>query len=277
MRFVHRVGFHAKNSRQKQLNKLDVKFTTEKGLPGEEKEPFIWFDIDEDRPSWPMVKKLIAQWGVSDFLRTEYSESEIATATWLELLSDWHHGYPQPDELDDGYLEATYDLSDACERCGTGRVQKAPFQMKGEPRWGKRSILQMNWVFDEHFVTPEVWKSVFRAHGIGCRPVTNTKGAELKTVVQLIVDEEVGIEAEGLPGAVCPNCGRMKYLPVSRGPLPPLKSEPSFAMVKTKECFGDGGQAFKAVLVSKALRETFASQNVRGASFAPIASKAPVP
>ena len=43
-----------------------------------------------------------------------------------------------------------------------GAKQVSPFRMKESPNWGRRSILQMNWLFDEYFVKPEVWNAVFQ-------------------------------------------------------------------------------------------------------------------
>lgn len=201
------------------------------------------------------------------------SEKEVEAAEWLKPEIEWHHGYPQPNELDLGYREATYDLTEYCERCGIGLKQKAPFQIKGEPKWGKRNILQLNWVFDEYFVTPEVWASVFKPLGIECRPVLNTKSAELKTVVQLVAREDVGIVTNGLSTeeAACSKCGRTKYLPVTRGPFPPLKAEPSTAMVKTSEYFGSGASAHKGLLISQAVGRALLANKVRGVSLRPVA------
>jgi hypothetical protein len=145
--------------------------------------------------------------------------------------------------------------------------------MRGEPRWGRRSILQLNWIFDEYFVTPEVWQAVFEPRGIASRPVTNRRGIELRTVVQLVVAEEVGLQTDGLAQATCAACGRIKYLPVTRGPLPPLTSEPTGHMAKTRELFGSGARAFREVLVSQALRRDLQSGGVRGASFTPVAER----
>lgn len=235
----------------------------------------VSFEIDEGHEAWARLQDWIARRRPVDVVTTKFSKQELADARWLAMVPDWHHGYPQPDELDFGYRAATYDLTSYCERCGVGLKQKAPFQMKGEPKWGKRSILQLNWVFDEYFVTPDVWASVFKSHGIECRPVLNTKGAELKTVVQLVAQEEVGIVADGLltEEAACSKCGQTKYLPVTRGPFPALTSEPSRAMVKTKEYFGSGASAHKRVLVSQALGRAVTAAKVQGASLWPVAQR----
>lgn len=235
----------------------------------------VTFELDESHEAWPNVRDWIVRRRALDIISTKFSTAEIAEAKWLNLEANWHHGYPQPNEGEFGYREATYDLTHYCEKCGIGMKQKAPFQMKGEPRWGKRSILQLNWVFDEYFVAPDIWVSVFKPHGIECRPVTDTKDTELKTVVQLVAHEEVGIATDGLltDEAACSVCGRRKYLPVTRGPFPALMSEPSAAMVKTKEYFGSGASAHRGVLISQTIARALIAEGVRGASFRPVAER----
>jgi hypothetical protein len=95
----------------------------------------------------------------------------------------------------------------------------------------------------------------------------------LKTVVQLVVDEDVGIVTDDLPFVRCGKCGRVKYLPVARGPFPGLEREPSRAMAKTHETFGSGGSAFHGVLVSQRLGKLLRDRNVRGASLRPVARR----
>jgi hypothetical protein len=217
---------------------------------------------------------LFQQWEAGDFISTKFSKKELAEAQWLELVPDWHHGYPQPNEEAFGYREATYELTGFCERCGIGMKQRAPFQLKAEPKWGRNGILQLNWVFDEYFVTPQAWRTLFKPRGIACRPVLNTKGVELETVVQLRIEEEVGIVTEGLAREQCPSCGRMRYLPVTRGPFPASTSEPTRVMVKTREYFGSGAAAHQRVLVSRELAHALVVARVRGASLRPVGAAA---
>ncbi len=272
MRFVHRIGLSATPSQLRELEGLGVaaRRPTGTALPGDSLS-FVAFDVDEEHPNWSKLRLLFERWKVSDFLTTEFTKEEVEAARWLNLVPDWHHGYPQPDE-DFGYRRATYDLTDGCDACGIGMKQKAPFQMKGEPKWGRRAILQLNWVFDEYFVTPEIWSSVFKPRGIACRPVTNTKGTELKTVVQLVVEEEVGIVPDWLTSERCTKCGRVKYRPVTRGFFPALAASPTRAIVKTSEYFGSGAAAHKRVLVSHELARALVAVKVRGASYWPVQS-----
>jgi len=213
----------------------------------------------------------MAKHQASDVVVTTFTREEVSAACWLELQPEWHHGYPQPDQSGFGYLEATYDLSEYCHQCGIGKTQNAPFQMKGEPKWGRRGILQLNWVFDEYFVRPEVWTEVFERHQIASRPVLNTKGTELKSVVQLVIEADVNVAVKGLPHAWCEGCGRAKYLPVQRGAYPALDGVPGAAIAKTLQYFGSGSSASRGVVVSQALAADLLDAKVRGAIMRPAA------
>ncbi|MBA3461093.1 MAG: hypothetical protein H0T46_14105 [Deltaproteobacteria bacterium] len=186
-------------------------------------------------------------------------------------VSAWHHGYPQPDQDGFGYLSATYDLAEWCESCGIGAKQKAPFQMKGEPRWGRRGVMQLNWIFGELFVTPEVGRHVFEPAGVSHRVVLSTKGAELTSVVQLVINDEVNIDCDGLPAEHCRRCGRTKYSVVSRGRFPALRDTPSHPMVRTAQYFGSGASAFQSPLVNHAIARAASEANLRGWTLCPVA------
>jgi hypothetical protein len=238
---------------------------------------FISFDVSESNANWPSVLKWIEERGLGEhWVRTVFTKAEIREARWLQLQSDWHHGYPQPED-GYGYTRTTYDADGYCPLCGIEGPQRAPFVMAGEPRWGTRSILQLNWVFDEFFVTPDLAGTVFAEAGIGSRPVLNRRGSPLRTVVQLVVNERVSIQTRGLPFETCPRCGRRKYLPISRGPLAALIAEPIAEMARTDEVFGSGGDAFNAVVVSRKLARALTVARVRGVGFAPVAQTTGIP
>jgi hypothetical protein len=260
MQFIHRISISSSPEVRAELARWGIRIGTS-GL--------ATFELDESHESWSDVQRWIAFRKPLDVIRTEFSRQELASAKWLELMPDWHYGYPQPREDVFGYLEATYDRSEYCPGCGTGLRQKAPFQMKGEPKWGRKGILQLNWIFDEYFVTPDVWTEVFEPHGVGCRPVLSTGGAELKTVVQLVVEQEADIITEGLAAESCARCGQVKYIPISRGPFPALAREPAGDIAKTQQYFGSGASASKRVLISRGL--ALAVKDIRGASVRPVA------
>jgi hypothetical protein len=234
----------------------------------------VSFEVDEAHEAWSALQPWIVRRRAVDIVSTKFSKKELADARWLALEPSWHHGYPQPDEGHFGYRETTYEVADFCEQCGLGLKQKAPFQMKSEPKWGRNGILQLHWVFDEFFVTPEVWSTVFNPNGVGYRPVLDVKGTELKTVVQLVVPEAVSVGVEGLDAERCTRCGRVKSLPVTRGAFPFLANEPSVRMAKTREYFGSGAAAYRGVLVSQDVARALAAEKVRGASVRPVGPKA---
>jgi len=269
MKFVHKITLRMSESQREELETLGVKVPAGLILPGGGL-PFVVFEVEEDHRNWAALHELFQRWNAIDFVSTKFSKKELDAAEWLVMSPSWHHGYPQPDDDSFGFREATYDLKDYCVECGLGKKQNAPFQMIGEPRWGKKGILQMNWVFDQYFVTPKVWEVVFKPHGVPSRPVINRKGVELKTVVQLDISEEVAVKVEGLPGAVCKQCGGTKYLPVVRGPFPPMASSPKAAMVWSQQYFGSGASANHAVLISKDLAKALSEAKVLGASVEPV-------
>jgi len=271
MRIIHRVSVGSDEKMRRELASLGVVV----GEGNELASNLVTFEIDEEHRSWSAIQAWIARTDAVDIVETKFSPEEIEKARWLEPEIGWYHGYPQPKELEFGYLQATYDLTDYCERCGIGLKQKAPFQMKREPKWGSKGILQLNWVFDEYFVTPKVWKEVFEPHGIECRSVLSVSGTKLETVLQLVIGDEVDIVEAGLATeGSCSKCGRTKFVPVTRGPFPALTRDPSAAVEKTKQYFGTGASAFKGIVVTKALADTLLAKKLRGVSFRPVAQLA---
>lgn len=262
MKIVHHISVNSNLNIQGELAHFGI-VVAETGL--------VSFDIDESNEKWPLIEEWIARRQAFDFVSTKFSRMEISDSRWLQLVPDWHHGYPQPD--DRGYIRATYDIKNWCERCGVGLKQKAPFRMESEPRWGKRSILQLNWVFDEYFVRPDTWSIVLEPLGVKCRPVLNTKGSKLDTVVQLDIRGEINVLTDRLPSEEksCSDCGQTKYLPVVRGPFPTLMNKPSSAIFRTVEFFGSGAYGCRPVLVSQAVAQVLIANKIRGASFHPVA------
>lgn len=275
MKFIHNVSIVDKPQRREVLSSLGIKFFASEPPVS----PLLIFYIAESDPAWEQLCELIPRWNVEDgkdpndlgWVGTKFSKKDLEAASFLQIFA-WHHGYPMPDD-DFGYLKATYDLTDYCTECGIGKHQIAPFRMKGEPKWGKRHILQLNWVFDEFFVLPEVWERVFQPFGVGCRPVIHHRsGQELQTVVQIDIAATAASTlqiAENQPSEVCTSCDRRKYLPISKGPFPSLVEEPTEPMLKTQEYFGSGASAWRAVIVSSALFQVVKEHKVKGVDFIP--------
>lgn len=263
MKIIHRIAKAATPERIDELIQLGI--AVSRGLPD-----LLVFEIDDSDQRWQSIQLWVGKHDAFLTTRTEFSQGEISRAKWLELDPQWHYGYPQPNEDEFGYLTATYDLNDYCDQCGIGKVQQAPFQMRGEPKWGRRGMLQLNWVFDEFFSTPDVWATVFKPFGVECRPVQNRKGQELRTVVQLVVRETVPIMTGRLNVSRCQLCGRIKHLPVTRGFFPALRTSLASHMVKTREYFGSGASAWRATIISQEIRTALKEAGVRGMDFTPV-------
>jgi len=259
MQIFHRVSISTTPEIGRELARLGV--TAGEGL--------ATFEIDEADGRWPEIRSWIARRGAVDVVSTKFSAAEIADASWVAVLPAWHWDYPQPE---DQYLEVTYDLTNRCRECGIGATQKAPFRMRSEPRWGRNQILQLNWVFGEFFVKPELWKDILQPLGVGCRPALDRGGdRELRTVVQLETSGNVVVEADGEARARCASCGRVKYLPHVRGPFPRVARVAGAHLVRTEQWFGSGASAYQVVLASQKLARALISRKTRGVSLQPAA------
>jgi len=232
----------------------------------------VTFEVDEGDASWPKVKTLIEQWNPADFVRTDFSEHERITASFLQMFAG-QNGYPQPED-DFSYRNATYDLKEYCPTCGIGKKQIAPFRMKGEPRWGKKSVFQLNWIYDDFFVQPTIWEEVFRPLGIGrIAVIDHRSGNELQTVVQLelkTVAKSALLLDGSCPAEICAACGREKHLPISRGFFPAFASDPEFQIGRTQELFGSGASAWHATIVSQAVYKALNAHKIVGLGFHPL-------
>lgn len=258
MKIIHRVSDRGNHHRCLRSLGIEPKLTD-----GD----FFSFDIEEASPFWPEVARLIHEWKAVDIVRTTFSHNELASAALLQLNPSWHHGYPQPE---DEYKKAIYDTAHYCEQCGVGGVQRAPFRMRGEPKWGTKQILQLNWVFGEYFVTPDTWERVFKPLGVEQLLVFNHRtGLPLKTVVQLLVPARATapIDPDRLPTETCQVCKRTKYQPIARGRFPHVWLPKGAHMAKTIDWFGSGGSGWQAVIVSSQVYEGMQAHKVRGAEF----------
>lgn len=263
MKNTHTVIFHREQGVYERLCEL-----------GFAVEPtWLLVKIDEDDSRWPEIAAMIVRYSVLDQCHSTFSPEECREATWLDLVPSWHCGYPMPDD-DFGYLQQTYNLERYCPHCGVGKCQKAPFRLRSEPNWGTKKIMQVNWIFDEFFVTPDAWKEVFQPNGIECYPVIHHRsGKELATVVQLRIDAvlQEPLNMEGYRFQTCPECHAKKYYPISCGFFPTMKQAPEgIEAVKSIEYFGDGPSANRTVFISNKIYVQMQEYRVRGASYKPV-------
>jgi hypothetical protein len=253
-RIAHRIG------------KTDKKILDEFGLEAQPIGSIGVYYIEDNDVRWPRISEWAKERRAVVLTETRFSPDENEAAEWFEISINSHQGYPQPES---GYIEQTYDLSDSCPTCLAGRVQNMPFRIKGEPKWGRRGVMQLNWVFDEFFVQPAVWDAIFKPFGVDCRPVLSRSGKQLQQVVQLIADPVVDIQPIDTP-MICEFCQHASYPPHTRGFFPKLEVIPTIHFVKTRQRFGYE-TPWHATLVSKALRQALTDHGVLGLKYWPVA------
>ena len=262
MKIIHRIGVGGQGPIRTELQRLGYELKDGCGA----------LHVEESDSRWPKVDELVKKYAKLDMVTTKFSPSEIASAKFLTLVPEWHHGYPQPDG-GFAYEAVTYDGIAGCSDCGCLKRQIAPFRFKREPKWGRRSILQLNWVFDEYFVIPDVWEEVFRPLGIGALEVLHAKTEmPLKTVVQLdIPREDVELHLPTYEFQQCDLCTTKKYLPISRGFFPSFTGKSNSALFRSREFFGSGGSAFNEIFVTQSLCRAMRERKLRGVRFKPVA------
>jgi rRNA maturation protein Nop10 len=238
VKIVHRVTTHLSHRQAARLRALGVEL-----LPGPQT-----FSVSEDMTAWPEVSSIIRENDALDVVHTRFSKHEVQVAPCVRLGASTHVGFPQPEE---DYLRVVYDLREWCARCGAGARQIAPFRLLAEPKWGRRLVLQLNWVFDEFFTTPSLWREFLHPLGVTCQPVLSHRTSErLESIVQLSISAcaEGSLSLLGHPAVVCENCGRRKFLPFVRGCLPcPVPPTDGSGLFRSQEWFGDGASARREV------------------------------
>jgi hypothetical protein len=233
-------------------------------------ERFASLDITEDDPRWPSVVEAIAECRhangyVGDRVWTEFSKEELDSAAYLEMTARWHHQYPQPDDHF-AYLRFTYDLKSACSTCHAGAIQTAPFRLTKPPVWGRRSIFQLNWVFDEYFVKPDVFKAVFSRFGISSLPVLlHKKNVECETAVQLTSAGVSDLSQHNASFTACSDCGHPVYLDQDCG-FAPTPVKPVGHYFQSAERFHHKS---RRVFVSNALYRAITEAGLQGVTFHP--------
>ncbi|GAA4375021.1 hypothetical protein [Agromyces bauzanensis] len=232
----------------------------------------LWvFELDDRSDRWEQFLAEATRLGHRSVLQitAEFSSGEVSAAEWCHLSPQWHHGYPQPE---DTYLEVSYDQAGHCPVCHIGLCQSAPLRMRAEPDWGRRSIMQMFWIYDAWFVTPEAHSSVFAPYGVASRPVLSKSGRTLERVVQLTIDEIVPLVENRTQGEMCDTCSRFKLHERMTDFAPKPARMPDSPLVQSELYYGSGGSAFRDTLVRRDLVAAIRSAGLRGATFHPCAT-----
>lgn len=216
------------------------------------------------------------------------------------MTTNWYHittgqfGYPQP-EKDFGYIEKTYDSSNACLTCNIGLRQKDEFRFRSEPKAQQSQFLGLNWVFDQVFVR-QIVKDIFEQEGITglefSQPVINKTGLPLSGLYQLRVDCLLsnGLLTDNLKSEVCElpkDKSMLKFLQANKSKLAegPFCGLTKFNFPQGDNCiklkadafdnktdfvrldyhFGSGGSANRPIIVSDRVKQIFDREKWRGA------------
>lgn len=266
MKVTHNISLIVNDAQIQTLSLRDVPFEAIRP-------DLIIIRIEETHPAWSLILELFPDYERYDLPNTKFTTKELRDAQHLVLQPSWHFSYPQPKE---GYKRATYDDADYCSTCGIGLKQRDAFRMLGEPKWGTRSILQLNWIMDEYFVHPEIWNKVFRPLGIDSRPVVHHRtGRQLETIVQLSVTKRATslVSAEQFKVSQCSVCKRKKLSGVCLGRFPHVEIPSGQHMAKTIDYFGgEGGPAaWNEIIISSELYKAIFDHKLRGVEFTVVA------
>lgn len=226
----------------------DVQFLSQFGIKADIGRMTI--HIDEDERYFMIKKRYEYRWSyLSDYPYYEYSIEEIETADYF-VLKDWYGcGYPQPDR-NFKYESISFDSSKICQGCGCGRIQTNNLRVNKLSKhgfWGFSA-----WLFDEIFVSKNVYNEVFAPYGIEKRYVIKA-GKKLEDVFQLIIPViDESIDLSNRKKEICTVCGETKYtMQHFAYPFFPLHDHPLPGIYKTKEYFGSGHEAQHVLIISK--------------------------
>jgi hypothetical protein len=122
---------------------------------------FIEYTISENDDLYPVFEELIRKHQLDVQTGVYYDDTDFLKSDWF-YINAGEYQYPQPEDL---YIEATYDLTNYCGRCGFGKEQINPFRLKSNFKQQNEDFLGLHWVHDEFFVRDKT-KSILEDEGI---------------------------------------------------------------------------------------------------------------
>ncbi len=269
MEIWHRLTFSNKDNVEPKLEGLGIKFTKSM-LPGQAY--VLHVDMAELDPVWNEVASLATATNALDVFNTVFSQKEIAEADWVRVCPAFEQGYPEPQEGSE-WKELT--LSSACEECGAGYTQIAPFRVNKEPYLGKNHFVCIIGTYTL-FCTFPIAEVLTRERPTGLEFVTPfilSAGQPSKLVTQWRVSAlaEPAL-AEQLPNVICRRCGIPKYAPHMKGymHLKPGGFDPKADVLLSHEWFGSGHAAYREFFISKRIVQIFLQEEWRGIALKPV-------
>lgn len=218
----------------------------------------------EDGDLFKKLKPLLDQWGAMITLGSEFYNDDYLNAKHLMILSNWQTQYPQP-ENDFAYLKETYDLKNYCFICGSGAIQKNPFRIKKDIKWGRKTSFILNWKFDEIFIREDIYIKLFLPIGIDSYPVLLHKnGREINGVKQLKIEKITSrLNLDNRKFDICGGCGHQIYRPITNGYFPDFEDNLNVPnIIKSSEYYGSGKSASNWIIVSKEFRKILLGEEV---------------
>ena len=230
---------------------------------------FLIFQVDHEHEKYSLTAQIASKFQAATLSHSEFSESEIEDAPYCEVYARHRFGFPQP-EQENRWRESTYDLSEYCNRCGSGATQRDSFAILKEPRWtGKRNTGTLEWASDTLFGLSGAIEEIAKQFELDKVAVLHTNRVDsFKSVLQLIpstsallTESHLELESE------CRLCRtpRFSYSYVGNAPSPVFAKSHFFT---SQQWFGSGASSFKVLYVSKELRSAMALL-FRGICFRP--------
>lgn len=278
-----------------ELDRLSASYTIKKLTSSPASDAlFLEFIIGDSEPLFGEIEKLVGAQGFYCQTGIRFSKQEKRSAEWL-YANVSESQYPQP-QTDFRYLQATYDTSHYCQRCGMGAHQVRPFRLSSDFKLKRSHFFGLHWVFDEIFARPIV-KSIFDKEGITgvgyCNPVHNKSSQDIDGTLQLTIgiNPQPGLITEPLVTETCepanpeatfavgraypadyPFCGRMKYNYPTRDAIrfrrDSLKGCPD--IIKSSEYFGSAINAHRLILVSRKFADVIDRHKLHGILLTPV-------
>lgn len=272
MQRLRRISMGGRKSKKLSnvLRELGVDLPKPTSLPGGS--DFTVFVVAESHPNFAAVLQLAKDNDLFVLEEVKFDHRDYAAATHVTL-----YGMPKtyPCTPRGGFPNGsnTYDLSDACGACGTGRRQINSFRLEKEVKVKEREVIGIHWIFDEIFMSPWLAAEVFEKIDVPTRDVLNCSGRRVFPGVRqgIIPEVFVPVDTAGLAMAKCPSCEREKFEP-RPGLFPRLMERTDAPIFRTAQYFGSGGQAYRQIIVKRTVYDDLIAAGTKSLIADPVAA-----
>ena len=185
---------------------------------GSDDDDSVGVDIYASNLYWPMLEEILKSDRIPYVGEMIFNKKELLAAEWMIVRSKWSYGWSEP-QKDFPFSHITFSDEEACGKCYYGLIQRAPFQIKKAPSWGRRNFFSLFDKRDTLFVSDKA-RSVFEKEnicGIEFSEVRNKNGnSKLSNINQLVISTVLpeGFVASNMSYCKvyrCPECGKKRY------------------------------------------------------------------